>query len=333
VAGAQLSEPSLPFDENLVMADEAYQYPPDLLNLLVETVPLICKSKRDVVLFFAGAGVQSAITARWSEALIRDPSPVSKYEIARAVLVQLNEGGDRLLRQRREVIKRIVEFEDFEGCWPNDRLKAEGLVARVRTRVNKKDAFTRMDQERERERTATQAARRAELERQAARRTRLQELRTELGRVLGMKDPAARGRALEKVLNSIFQHYKIGVREAFAISGEAGGTVEQIDGVIELDGEIYLVEVKAYSERLERLAVDRHVSRLFSRAEARGLIISGSGFTSAARAAAADALAHKVVVLCDLEEIVLQLEAEADLTGILREKIRAAVVDRNPYSR
>lgn len=31
--------------------DERFQYPPDLFNLLVDTIPLLCKSKNDVLLF------------------------------------------------------------------------------------------------------------------------------------------------------------------------------------------------------------------------------------------------------------------------------------------
>jgi hypothetical protein len=34
-----------------------YHYPPDLFNLLVDTIPLLCKSKKDVLIFFKGAGV------------------------------------------------------------------------------------------------------------------------------------------------------------------------------------------------------------------------------------------------------------------------------------
>jgi hypothetical protein len=59
------------------------------------------------------------------------------------------------LRPRREIIKRVVEFEHFETCWPEDQLKAKGLVASVREAVNTKDAFTRMKQERDAEREQT----------------------------------------------------------------------------------------------------------------------------------------------------------------------------------
>lgn len=36
---------------------EQFHYPPEIFNLLVDTIPLLCRSKRDVIGFFQGAGV------------------------------------------------------------------------------------------------------------------------------------------------------------------------------------------------------------------------------------------------------------------------------------
>lgn len=106
--------------------------------------------------------------------------------------------------------------------------------------------------------------------------------------------------------------------------------MEQIDGVIELDGHLYLVEIKWYSDRLGRQEVSPMLVTAFTRAEARALIISASGFTSAAIAECRNALAQKVVVLAQLQEIVVLLENGRDLRGWLREKARAAQVEREP---
>jgi hypothetical protein len=43
-------------------------------------------------------------------------------------------------------------------------------------------------------------------------------------------------------------------------------------------------------------------------------------------------LQRRVVVLCDLREIALLIEQEADIREFLRKKIQAAIVDKNPYS-
>lgn len=91
-----------------------------------------------------------------------DKASITKYEIVRTILEKLNERGDATLAARREVLRRIVEFEDFSTCWPDDRLKAQGLVAQIRQVVNVKGSFTRMREEREheqRERRTQQAER------------------------------------------------------------------------------------------------------------------------------------------------------------------------------
>ena len=41
--------------------ESTYHYPPDLFNLLIETIPQLCPRKRDLITFFRGAGVSSAL--------------------------------------------------------------------------------------------------------------------------------------------------------------------------------------------------------------------------------------------------------------------------------
>jgi restriction system protein len=45
-----------------------------------------------------------------SDKLQKDANSINKYEIARTVLVRLNDAGDSALRERREIVKIIVEF-------------------------------------------------------------------------------------------------------------------------------------------------------------------------------------------------------------------------------
>ena len=46
------------------MSDEAYHFPPDLLEQLVNTIPLLCRSKQNVLDFFRGCGVAHADPGR-----------------------------------------------------------------------------------------------------------------------------------------------------------------------------------------------------------------------------------------------------------------------------
>jgi hypothetical protein len=136
------------------------------------------------------------------------------------VLVRLNDGGDATLRERREVLKWVVEFEDFSTRWSDDQLKAKGLVSEIRRVIDIKYSFGRMRQERE-------------------------VVKKDLYSLFGPMDPQKRGKKLEGVLNRLFRTSEILIHEAFVrIAATCEGIVEQIDGVIELDGEIYLVEMK-----------------------------------------------------------------------------------------
>jgi hypothetical protein len=65
--------------------DITFQYPPELFNLLVDTVPLLNRSKKDVVLFFRGAGVPDNMLADITQRLRTNAANVNKYEIARTV--------------------------------------------------------------------------------------------------------------------------------------------------------------------------------------------------------------------------------------------------------
>jgi hypothetical protein len=314
------------------MAD-AYHYPPELLALLVDTIPLLCRSKNDVLVFFRGAGTPESVLAPLAAQLRSDAKSLNKYQIARTVIEALNARGDATLAARREVIKRVVEFEDFSTCWAEDQLKAKGLVGEVRRVVNVKDSFTRMNQEREAERAYSQAAARAEREAAAAKKAKLSELRDKLFALFALDDtPQARGKQLEEVLNGLFAAYGILVREDFKRrSPDSGSVLEQIDGVIVLDGAIHLVEMKWLKDPVGIGDFSPHLVRLFGRANASGIFISNSPFTEAVLKESVTALNQRTIFLCSLEEIVMLLQKENDLVSWLRKKSNAAVVDKQPF--
>lgn len=313
--------------------DAAYHFPPDFLDLLVETIPRLSKSKKTVLLFFEGAGVPRWLIADLHAAVL-DGDGGSKFEIARTTLKRLNEGQDAYIAQRREIVKRVIGYEDFASSWPDDQLKAKGLVASVREQLNAKDTFTRMRMAHDAERAQRLAPMRAREAAEAHRRSEIEAVRRNLFAQFGAQDPHKRGIALQDILNRLFRAYGVAVREAFALTGDCGaGIVEQIDGVISFEGEIYLVEMKWWEKRLGPGEVAQHIMRLFGRGEARGIFIAGSGYTEGALDACRSILNQRLVVLCTLTEIVSLLEANGDLTDFLRRKIEAAVIDRNPFHR
>ncbi|MGW9173777.1 restriction endonuclease [Streptomyces decoyicus] len=261
-----------------------------------------------------------------------DRGSVNKFKLVRTVLVQLNEQGDRGLGVRRALLKRVTEFEDFSTLWPEDQHKASGLIAEIRRVVNVKDSFTRLHQERDAERAERLAHRRQQEERVIQRRERFRDLRSQLSSLTSVSDPHARGLSLERILNQIFEVDGLLIRESFALRNEDGQTSEQIDGVIELSGTQYIVEVKWWGKPLGIDPVCRQLVRVYGRAEARGLFISASGFTDPAIEECERALAQRVIILGELRELLLLLEQEGDLTSWVREKARLAVVERRPLA-
>lgn len=316
--------------------DITFHYPPELLQLLIEAIPKLCKSKGDLLLFFQGAGVSRATLLPFQQLLLTDKASFNKYRVAREVLTKLNEQGESSLRARRELLKRVTEFEDFSVCWDSDRAAARGLVAQIRDVINVKDSFTRMRNEKDEEkrrRVEEQELAAKSRQEQKAKRDRV---KADLFALFGVQDAHKRGKLLEPVLNDLFACHDILVREAFTIKGNCGeGAIEQIDGLIELEGHLYLVEMKWWNAPIGVGDIAPHLVRVFSRGgQARGLFISYTDFTEPAIAQCRDAMIQgSVVVLSKLEEIVSLLNAEGDLKKWLKAKLHAAIVDKQPFVR
>ena len=313
--------------------DDRFHYPPDVFNLLVDTIPLLCKGKDDVLLFLRGAGVPSDDLVEMQAKVRADRKAVSKFAIVRDVLEKLNSRGDAGLGPRREVIKRVVEFEHFSMCWESDVHKAKANVGDIARIVNHRDSFTRMNQQREAAQAAVVEQARAEREATAEKHRRIHDVRDRLNALFGMDaEPQKRGKLLEGVLNDLFRAHGMLVREDFKRLDPTGSVVvEQIDGVIEFEGNIYLVEMKWLSTPVGVPELGSHMMRLFAREGVRGIFISNSDFAASAIAECVTHSNNKVMVLCTLREIVMLLLNERDLMAMLRSKVQAAILDKKPF--
>jgi restriction endonuclease Mrr len=313
---------------------EAWHYPPELVELTVKAAALLNKSKPGILDFFRGAGVPRSMVADLDQQVASDRTAISKAEIARRVITRLNDAGDAMIAPRREILNRIVQTESFEHCWPDDRLPAKGVVAEIRDVVNRRDSFTRMKHERERERAERLREQHEAGARKAQERAARTQVKNDLFALFSQANPYWRAKQLEGVLNRLFALDGLSVREAFHVTGDEGeGIVEQIDGVVELDGEIYLVEMKWLQEPVGVPEIAPHFVRVFSRDAARGIFVSASGFSEPAITQSKHALSKMVSVLCELEEFVHLLERETDIRDYLREKVRAAITERRPLHR
>jgi hypothetical protein len=315
--------------------DITFHYPPELFNLLVDAIPLLNKSKNDVLLFFQGAGVPADLTDDLAKRLKADRQSIGKHEIARTVLERLNRRGEGALRERREVLRRVVDFTNFDACWQTDQMKAKGFVASIREIVNQKDAFTRMDQAREQERQQRLAGVEKERHQRQERARKIEAAKQDLYGLFGTSlTPQQRGKKLETALNNLFAAFDVSISQAFHVVGDGGeGVIEQVDGVIEMKGHIYFVEMKWYRSPVGVPEISQHLVRIISRDQARGFFISASDFTDPAVAITREFLQQKLMALCHLEEIVAVLERQHDLPDFLNQKVQAAIVHKNPYFR
>lgn len=312
-----------------------YHWSPELLKTMIDVIPKLCKSKNDLLLFFNGAGVAKHTLAPYEKLLSDKRKDFNKYHVTREILALLNEEGDRQLATRREILKRVAEFEDYTVCWDNDRAAARGLVAQVKDLVNVKDSFTRMRIEKDEERKKRlEQENIIENKKEVQRSQQLQTVKSDLFSLFKEQNAQKRGKALEKVLNKLFDCYEVSVREDFTIKGNCGeGIIEQIDGLIELDGHLYLVEMKWWNKPIGVGDVAPHLVRVYNRGgQVRGLFISYTDFTSPAIEQCKQALSGgKIVVLATLKEIVNLIENEDDLKQWLKMKVHAAIIDKQPY--
>lgn len=316
-------------------SNEIFHYPPELFNLLVDTIPVLNRSKKDVVLFFQGAGVPNQVLNEIKIKVEQDKESINKYEIARNILTTINQESDKYIRERREILKRVTEFENFTSLWDNDRLKAKGLVSEIRDIIQVKDAFTRMQQERDNEAKKHADEYNKKLELLKKKKQETESIKKEFFALFSETNPQQRGINLESVLNRFFEINGILVREAFRRNGEIGdGTIEQIDGVVEIDTRIYLVEMKWRKDTISGDDMFGHLGRIYHRSNAHGIYISASGYSPAALTAAKEALIkNAMIVLCDLGEFVTVLETEQDLSRYLRLKVQSAIIDKEPFTK
>ena len=306
---------------------EYYHYPPDIMNLLIDTIPRLNKSKKDVILFFKGVGVPDSIVRPLASIVDINKESINKYQIAREILEGINEENDKYLRQRREILKRVCQFDTFDVCFDNDRDKAKANVAEISKLVHMKDTLTRYEMHLDEKRQEEQINKRTIIENKQKLSDQFEDIKTKFYSLFSMTDPVKRGKALEPILNDLFSFYKIGLSDAFTVTIESN-VVEQIDGAIMLDGKALLIEMKWEKAPIGVDKVGRFINRLFLRNDVGGIMVSASSFTESAILSANEALSHKSVVLIDLKDIYEIVELKKDLQQYLRQCLTNSQINK-----
>ncbi|MBE8968412.1 hypothetical protein IQ277_19955 [Nostocales cyanobacterium LEGE 12452] len=107
------------------MGGQIFHFSPDFLNLLVDTIPKLCKSKKDVLIFFESAGVSKKDLADVSEKVDKDTNSINKYEIARTVLVAIESDRYSTLPVSANQLLRVMELKQLAKKLGFSRIKPE----------------------------------------------------------------------------------------------------------------------------------------------------------------------------------------------------------------
>src|ERR1700682_4557815 len=97
---------------------ENHLFPPEVFRLTVETIACVHKGKRDIFNFFKMCDVDDSDLAEANRLYSVDPDGTRKTAIAESVLHRLIKKQDAAIFQRREILRRLSQYEDFGSCWP-----------------------------------------------------------------------------------------------------------------------------------------------------------------------------------------------------------------------
>ena len=139
---------------------------------------------------------------------------------------------------------------------------------------------------------------------------------------LSALSPQERGYAFERFLQELFSAYELNPKAPFRLAGE------QIDGSLELDGEIYLIEAKWQNSRIDSKELYAFYGKIEGKAAwSRGLFISYSGFSRESLEALAKGKRPNFITL-DGQDLNFVLAGEhgeyIDLQDCIRKKVRYA---------
>lgn len=144
----------------------------------------------------------------------------------------------------------------------------------------------------------------------------LSQLKDEFGNLAMEKDRAKAGLAFEKFLNRLFEIFQLKPRQPFRVVGE------QIDGSIDLDNEIYLLELKWENHSLPEADLLVFRGKIEGKSTfTRGIFIALNGIAPQARDAITRGKAPSFFVM-DGHDLMMILSGAIGLLDFLRCRIR-----------
>ncbi|MDP4267207.1 MAG: hypothetical protein Q8880_07220 [Bacteroidota bacterium] len=96
--------------------NEFYWFEPTLYDFIKKAITNINKSKKDVFDFFKTAGVEEKIIIDLENQINKDSNSMYKEQVCDDILYKINDKSNKYKVQRVEIIRKIVEFKDFDRC-------------------------------------------------------------------------------------------------------------------------------------------------------------------------------------------------------------------------
>lgn len=137
------------------------------------------------------------------------------------------------------------------------------------------------------------------------------------------RSPQSRGFAFEKYMKSLFEVGGLQPRGSFKIVGE------QIDGSFILHNEVYLLEAKWTSQKIDKGELVIFNEKVSSKSGfTRGLFISYAGFTDEALLTFANGRTVNIVLMT-VQDLAIAMSRKMDLSTLIWNKVRALAEEGN----
>lgn len=269
--------------------------------------------------FLERAGVPPSIMAE-----IRAGRSEPTIKKAQRVIDLLEQSGASGAAVIQGLFAQIADWKDLSHLDMEKRRTAlssqRSLKEEIRAYSDRKRYIEQKEREQHQERESRGRPRPLDL-------ARLQEFRDRFDAAFVMKDHQARGSALERLLNDVFDYYCPENRGSFRRSGE------QVDGHFRYDGHDYFCEIRWRNEQ----ATASDVSVLRDRAAAgfggdvRALFISFNGFTAECLEALKMRAGQERVILMDGVDLRAVLASDLAFDVLLSEKLARAVREQRAF--
>lgn len=248
---------------------------------------------------------------------------LSKYQILRNVWGDLDGVGKNGRLVQHQIVKALASLDAPDPKAPDREAGARAIAELRRLATQAHILVSPQDAERQARRAAAaDAASQASI-----RRERLEALHTEFIALHALDDAQRRGYAFEKLLSGMFRLSELEYHGSYKTE------TDQIDGAVTLDSFTYLLEARWRKE----LAADADLGALTHKVErrldaTRGLFVSMAGYRDEAVNLYRLAKENRLV-LVDGQDLTWILEGRISLVEGLREKVRAATVEGEPFLR